>query len=66
MIRNKIKDICDSRGLTAYQLFKGAGISTNTAYRLLNDSSAIPQGIIIDKLCTTYNLSPNDIIEIYQ
>lgn len=62
-IRNKIKQFLDSRGITPYQFEKQAKIAHRTAYDLYNNPLQIPSSSVLDKICSTYNIQPGDILE---
>ena len=63
MIRNKIKQIVDSRGLSVYGFYKAVGISAKTAYDLYRKPDQYPSGPVVDRICKWGNLQPNDVIE---
>lgn len=58
---NRIKEFADSRGLTAYALWKSTTLSEPTVYRLYNDSSLIPSGKVLEGFAVAFpDTTPND------
>jgi DNA-binding Xre family transcriptional regulator len=64
MIRNKIKQFVDERGLTPYRFWKDSGIGKATAYELYNDSGRVPDNETIRRICAVYGCKTSDLIEI--
>ncbi len=62
-MRNKIKEFVDSRGLTAYQFIKETGIAPGTGYKLYKDSKHRPSPDVLEVICDTYEIQPNDVLE---
>jgi DNA-binding Xre family transcriptional regulator len=62
-IRNRVKDLVDSRGLTVYRFWQETGISRNTAYELYNNPDRYPMADVMDAICKTYLVTPNDVLE---
>lgn len=59
---NRIQELIDSRGISVYRFWKDTGIGRDTAYRLYNDRSYIPNGDVLDKICTAYRVQPGAIL----
>ena len=58
---NRIKEFADSRGLTAYALWKATTLSEPTVYRLYNDPTLIPSGKVLEGFAVAFpDSSPND------
>lgn len=62
MLKNKVKQFCDKRGLTKYRFCKDTGISEGSGYALYNDDTLIPQKPTLTKICDTYKVQPCEII----
>lgn len=62
-MRNKIKEFVDRRGLTAYQFIKETGIAPGTGYKLYKDSKHRPSPDVLEAICDTYEIQPNEILE---
>lgn len=62
-MRNKIKELLDSRGITRYEFWKKTGVAQRTAYDLYDKPEQYPSGEVMDKICSTYGVMPNDVIE---
>ncbi len=68
---NRIKEFLDNRpdpisgsdSTSAYRFWKDTDLSRTTAYRLYNDSSYIPTGEVLDKICSTYRIKPGLILD---
>ena len=61
-LRNRIKELVDSKGITPYQFRKDTGLATNTAYNLYNDPDYIPGSSAMTKICEAYGVQPGDLI----
>jgi len=61
-MRNRIKELVDSRGLTVYQFWKATGISRTTAYDLYKDPSQYPGKNVMDAICDTYKVQPGELL----
>jgi hypothetical protein len=62
-MRNKIKQLVDSRGLSIYRFWQDTGISRNTAYDLYNNPDRYPMADVMDAIIKTYKVDPGDVIE---
>lgn len=62
-VRNKIKEFVDGRGLTAYQFIKETGIAPGTGYKLYKDSKHRPSPDVLEAICDTYEIQPNEVLE---
>ena len=60
-VLNRIKEFADSRGLTAYALWKSTTLSEPTVYRLYNDPSLVPSGKVLEGFAVAFpDTTPND------
>jgi DNA-binding Xre family transcriptional regulator len=62
-MRNRIKQVLDSKGKTRYWLWKETRLSQNTAYRLYDDPEHIPNGEVLDRLCRVLSVQPGELLE---
>jgi len=62
-MRNRVKELVDSRGLTVYRFWQETGISRNTAYELYNNPDRYPMADVMEAICRTYKVTPSDVIE---
>lgn len=62
-MKNKIKKFLDSRGITRYRFMKDVGIAQGTAYSLYDNPDQLPASTVLSKICDTYQIQPNEIIE---
>jgi DNA-binding Xre family transcriptional regulator len=63
MMRNKIKQFVDSRGITVYRFREMTGISNKTAYDLVNKPKQYPSREVMQKICSTFKVQPGELIE---
>ncbi|MBW4511737.1 MAG: helix-turn-helix transcriptional regulator [Scytonematopsis contorta HA4267-MV1] len=61
-VKNRIKQLIDSRSETRYKFWKKTGLAQNTAYRLYDDPEYIPGKEVIEKICFVYDWIPGDFI----
>lgn len=62
-MKNKIKQLLDSQGITPYRFQKETGLSVRTSYKLYNEEDHLPDGKTIAIICNLYKVEPNDILE---
>lgn len=62
-MKNKIKQLVDSKGITVYRFRQEVGIAQRTAYDLYNDPTKIPNTAVLQKICNTYRVQPGEILE---
>ena len=62
-VKNRLKEVMDQRGKTRYWLWKNAGLSQNTAYRLYDDDNYIPGGDVMDAVCEALHIQPGEWIQ---
>jgi DNA-binding Xre family transcriptional regulator len=63
-IRNKLKSMCDDRGIpNAYQFWKASGLNESTANRLYRDPTLWPSKANADTICATLGVQPGDFLE---
>ncbi|MBP0022311.1 MAG: helix-turn-helix transcriptional regulator [Cyanobacteria bacterium SBLK] len=60
-VLNRVKEFADSRGLTAYALWKQTVLSEPTVYRLYNNPQFIPSGKVLQGFAEAFpDSTPND------
>ncbi len=62
-MRNKVKELIDSQGISIYEFRKRTGIANRTAYDLYHNSGQYPGPGVMDKICEAFNVQPGDILE---
>lgn len=62
-MKNKIKELIDSQGISIYEFRKRTGIANRTAYDLYHNSGQYPGPGVMDKICEAFNVQPGDILE---
>ena len=62
-MRNKVKALVDSRDISVYEFWQRTGISRTTAYSLYNKPEQYPGRDVMDAICLTFSVQPNDVIE---
>jgi hypothetical protein len=62
-MRNKIKQLVDSRGLSVYRFWQDTGISRNTAYELYNNPDRYPMADVMDAIIKAYQVKTDEVIE---
>jgi DNA-binding Xre family transcriptional regulator len=62
-IRNRIKELVDSRGLSIYRFWQDTGISRNTAYELYHHPERYPMAEVMEAICRAYGVTPGDVLE---
>lgn len=48
VMKNKVKQLLELRGVSGYALHKETGIALTTVYRLINEPHVIPTGEVMD------------------
>ncbi len=61
---NKVKNLVDSQGISVYRFRQETGVSTTTAYELYNNPKHLPSLKSLERICETYKVQPNDLLEI--
>jgi len=62
-IRNRIKELVNSRGISVYRFWKDTGIGQNTAYDLYHHPNRYPMAEVMDAICRAYGVTPGDVLE---
>ena len=63
MMRNKIKEFIDGKGITVYRFREDTGIANKTAYDLYNHPDKYPAESVMSKICAAYRVQPGDLLE---
>jgi DNA-binding XRE family transcriptional regulator len=61
-VKNKIRQLIDSKGITVYQFRKDVGIAQRTAYDLCNNPGQLPSSTVLTKICDTYSVPVSEIL----
>src|SRR5713101_6791322 len=64
MIRLRVKELADERGLNMAQLARKADIDQRTLRRIYRDPTQEISTLVLGKLATALNVSPGDLIEV--
>jgi len=62
VLKNRVKEFTENKGITIYKFAKDVGISFNTGYRLSNDPTHLPSITVLEAICDYYKVDPNEII----
>jgi DNA-binding Xre family transcriptional regulator len=62
-MKNRVKQFVDSRDLTVYRFIKDTGIAPGTGYKLYKNSKHMPSPTVLEAICDTYEVQPNEILE---
>ncbi len=49
--------------MSVYKFRKDTGIAQATAYELYNNPKHLPSIRVLERICETYRIQPNDVIE---
>jgi DNA-binding Xre family transcriptional regulator len=65
MVRLTVHDLMARRGITAYALSRGAGLSYPSAYRLSRGRGSFGRlhADTLDRLCTFFEVQPGELLE---
>lgn len=63
MIRLKVKEIAEARGLNMAQLARKADIDLRTVRRIYREPTSEISTAVLDKLATALNVKPSDLID---
>jgi DNA-binding Xre family transcriptional regulator len=64
-MRNRINELIETLGVSAYRFAEQTGISKNTVYLLKNNPSQFPSNEVFDRIISTYKVKPDNIVEWY-
>ena len=62
-MKNRVKSFLEKRQLSAYQFIKDTGIAPATGYKMAKDSSYLPSVRVLEVICDTYKVQPNELLE---
>jgi len=65
LLRLRLRQLLEGRGLSAYGLAKFTGLSLNTIYRLTrpNGRFSLIRADTIERLCATLRVTPSELFE---
>jgi DNA-binding Xre family transcriptional regulator len=61
-MKNRIKELIESLGVTAYRFSEDTGITKTTVYALKNNPDQFPSKEVFDRIIAVYKVTPNDIV----
>jgi transcriptional regulator with XRE-family HTH domain len=64
VLKNRVKEFTENKGITIYKFAKDVGISFNTGYRLSNDPTHLPSITVLEMICDRYGVQPGEIVEL--
>jgi DNA-binding Xre family transcriptional regulator len=64
MIRLRVKELAEKRGLNMAQLARKADIDQRTLRRIYRDPTQEISALVLGKLATALNVSPGDLLEV--
>lgn len=62
-VKNKLRLLLESRGLTIYRFQREVGIAQRTAYGLVNNPGQLPSSTVLGKICAVYKIQPSEVLE---
>ena len=63
MIRLKVKEIAEAKGLNMAQLARKADIDVRTVRRIYRQPTSEISTVVLDKLATALDVKPSDLID---
>lgn len=62
VIKIKLKELLDKKGVTRYRVAKDTGIAYNTLLKLENNKMKTIDFEVLGKLCNYFNCSPDELL----
>ena len=63
MIRLKVKEIAETKGLNMAQLARKADVDVRTVRRIYREPTSEISTVVLDKLATALDVKPSDLID---
>lgn len=60
---NRIKEFCDRRKMTSYEVAKIIQVHPATMRNLYNDPSSIPSASVLNAICDIFEVHPKTLID---
>jgi DNA-binding Xre family transcriptional regulator len=62
VLKNRVKEFTQSRGITIYKFIQQTGIAMSTGYKLSQNPSHLPSITVLQAICDRYEIQPNEIV----
>jgi DNA-binding Xre family transcriptional regulator len=62
VLKNRVKEFTESRGITIYKFIQQTGIAMSTGYKLSQNPSHLPSITVLQAICDRYEIQPNEIV----
>jgi DNA-binding Xre family transcriptional regulator len=62
VLKNRVKEFTESRGITIYKFVQQTGIAMSTGYKLSQDTNHLPSITVLQVICDRYEIQPNEIV----
>jgi len=62
VLKNRVKQFTENKGITVYRFIKDTGIAPNTGYKLARDADHLPSITVLEAICDYYKVDPSEII----
>jgi DNA-binding Xre family transcriptional regulator len=62
VLKNRVKEFTESKGLTIYKFVQQTGIAMSTGYKLSQNPSHLPSITVLQAICDRYEIQPNEIV----
>ena len=64
VLQNNLKDVLDSRGISAFKLSKDANLSPTTTRKIYQDNSYIPSPNVLERMCIVLQVGPGELLRL--
>jgi DNA-binding Xre family transcriptional regulator len=62
VLKNRVKEFTESRGITIYKFIRQTGIAMSTGYKLSQNPDHLPSITVLQAICDRYEIQPNEIV----
>jgi DNA-binding Xre family transcriptional regulator len=62
VLKNRVKEFTESRGITVYKFIQQTGIAMSTGYKLSRNPNHLPSITVLETICDRYEIQPNEIV----
>ena len=62
VLKNRVKEFTEARGITIYKFIQQTGIAMSTGYKLSKNPNQLPSIAVLQAICDRYEIQPNEII----
>ena len=62
VLKNRVKEFTEERGITVYKFIQQTGIAMSTGYKLSQNPDQLPSIAVLQAICDRYEIQPNEII----